>query len=50
MALFRSLGVYLRDRLCGAPTYASAQSFDFLDLANPAAAGLNWKLTLVPVI
>jgi hypothetical protein len=50
MALFRNLGVNLQDRLCGVPTYASAQSLDFLDLANPAIAGLNWKLTLVPVI
>jgi hypothetical protein len=30
--------------------YASAQSLDFLDLTNPASAGLNWKLTLVPIM
>ncbi len=34
MALFRNLGVNLRDRLCGVPMYASAQSLDFLDLAK----------------
>ena len=34
MALFRNLGVNLQDRLCGVPTYASAQSLDFLDLAK----------------
>jgi hypothetical protein len=62
MALFRNLGacpveceayssgVNLRDCLCDVPMYASAQSLDFLDLANPAMAGLNWKLTLVPTI
>jgi hypothetical protein len=50
MALFRNLGVNLWDRLCDVPTYVSAQSLDFLDLANPAMAGLNWKLTPVPTI
>ena len=62
MAIFRNLGacpveceayssgVNLRDRLCDVPTYVSAQSLDFLDLANPAMAGLNWKLVLVPII
>jgi hypothetical protein len=49
MALFSNLGINLRDCLCGAPTYASAQSLDFLDLVNPAEAGLNWILTPVPV-
>jgi hypothetical protein len=34
MALFRNLGVNLRDRLCDVPRYASAQSLDFLDLAK----------------
>ena len=28
MALFRNLGVNLQDRLCGVPSYASAQSLD----------------------
>ena len=28
MALFRNLGVNLQDRLCGVPTYASAQSLE----------------------
>jgi hypothetical protein len=34
MALFRNLCVNLRDRLCDVPMYASAQSLDFLDLAE----------------
>jgi len=34
MALFRNLGVNLRDRLCDVPRYASAQYLDFLDLAK----------------
>ena len=50
MALFRNLGVNPRDRLCDVPMYVSAQSLDFFDLANPAVGGLNWKLTLVPMI
>jgi len=50
MALFRNLGVNLRNRLCDVPTYVSAQSLEFLDLANPVMAGLNWKLTLVPIM
>ena len=49
MALFRNLGVNLQDRLCGVPTYASALSLDFFDLAKNSSF-LNWKLTLVPVI
>jgi len=49
MALFRNLSVNLRDRLCGVPMYASAQSLDFLDLAKNRSF-LNWKLTLVPII
>ena len=49
MALFRNLGVNLQDRLCGVPTYASAQSLDFLDLAKNSSF-LDWKLTLVPVM
>jgi hypothetical protein len=47
MALFRNLGVNLRDRLCDVPRYASAQSLAFLDLAKNCSF-LNWKLTLVP--
>jgi hypothetical protein len=47
MALFRNLGVNLRDRLCDVPRYASAQSLDFLDLAKNGSF-LNWKLTSVP--
>ncbi len=34
MALFRNLCVNLRDSLCGVLEYASAQSLDFLDLAE----------------
>jgi hypothetical protein len=49
MALFRNLGVNLRDRLCGVPMYASAQSLDFLDLAKNCSF-LNWKLTFVPSV
>jgi hypothetical protein len=48
MALFRNLSVNPRDRLCDVPWYASAQSLDFLDLANPDTSGLNWKLAPVP--
>jgi hypothetical protein len=48
MALFRNLGVNLRDRLCDVPWYASAQSLDFLDLAKNCSF-LNWKLTPVPI-
>ena len=33
-ALFRNLGVNLQPCLCGVPMYASAQGFDFLDLAK----------------
>jgi hypothetical protein len=50
MALFRNLGVTLQDCLCDVPMYASAQSLEFLDLANPDPSGLNWKLTLVPTM
>ncbi len=49
MALFRNLGVNLRDRLCDVPKYASAQSLNFLDLAKNSSF-LNWKLTLVFMI
>ena len=49
MALFRNLGVNLRDRLCDVPTYVSAQSLEFLDLAKNYSF-LNWKLTPVPSV
>ncbi len=49
MALFRNLGVNLRDCLCDVPMYVSAQSLEFLDLAKKYSF-LNWKLTLVPAI
>ena len=49
MALFRNLGVNLRNRLCDVPTYVSAQSLEFLDLAKNCSF-LNWKLTLVPIM
>jgi hypothetical protein len=49
MAIFRNLGVNLRDRLCDVPTYVSAQSLDFLDLAKNYSF-LNWKLTSVPSV
>jgi len=49
MAIFRNLCVNLRDRLCDVPMYASAQSLDFLDLAENGSF-LNWKLTLVSMI
>ena len=49
MALFRNLGVNLRDRLCGVRMDASAQSLDFLGLAKNYSF-LNWKLTIVPVV
>ena len=34
MALFRNFGVNRRNRLCGIQAYASAQFFDFLELAK----------------
>jgi hypothetical protein len=46
MALFRNLCVNLRDFLCGVPEYASAQSLDFLDLAENRSF-LNWKRPLL---
>ena len=49
MALFRNLGVNLRDRLCDVPRYASAQPLVFLDLEENCSF-LNWKLTLEPII
>jgi hypothetical protein len=50
MALFRNLGVNLRDPLCDVPKmYASAGYLDFLGLAKNASL-MNWKLTLVSTI
>jgi hypothetical protein len=43
MAIFRNLGVKLRDALCGVLQYASASSLAFLDLAKNISF-LNWKL------
>jgi len=34
MALFRNFGVNRRNRLCGVHEYASAQSLDFIELAE----------------
>ena len=62
MTLFRNLGVNQPKadkssrggQVCGIACatyqmYASAQSLDFLDLANPATAGLDWQLKRVPI-
>ena len=46
MAPFRNLCVNLRDFLCGVREYASAQSLDFLDLAENRSF-LNWKQPLL---
>ena len=48
MALFRNLGVKLRDRLCDVRSYVSAQTLDFLDLAKNCSF-LIWKLRSVLV-
>ena len=45
MALLRNLCVNLQDFLCGVLQYASAQSLDFLDLAQKCPF-MNWKLEL----
>jgi len=44
MALFRNFGVNRRNRLCGVHEYASAQFFDFLELAENCSF-LDRKLT-----
>jgi hypothetical protein len=49
MALFRNVGVNLRDRLCDAPRYASVQCLHFLDLAKNGSF-LNRKLERVPIV
>jgi len=46
MAFFRNLGVNRRDSLCDVLKYVSAQSLDFLDLAQKFSF-LDWKLTSV---
>jgi hypothetical protein len=45
MALLRNLCVNLQDFLCDVLQYASAQSLDFLDLAQNCSF-MNWKLEL----
>jgi hypothetical protein len=47
MAFFRNFGVTRRDSLCGVLSYASAQSLDFLELAQKFSF-LDWKLAGVP--
>jgi len=46
MAFFRNLGVNRRDSLCDVLKYVSAQSLDFLDLAQKFSF-LDWKFTSV---
>jgi hypothetical protein len=46
MALFRNLFFNLRNFFYGVLDHASAQSLDFLDLAEDCSF-LNWKLKLV---
>jgi len=46
MAFFRNLGVNRRDSLCDVLKHVSAQSLDFLDLAQKFSF-LDWKLTSV---
>jgi hypothetical protein len=43
-----NLGLNRRDRLCGIPPIASAQSLDFLDLGQKSLF-LNWKRRKVPI-
>ena len=42
MVYFANLCVNLRDRLCDVARYVSAQSLDFLDLAE-ISSFLNWE-------
>jgi hypothetical protein len=42
MALFRNLGVNLRNYLCDVHMYVSAQFLDFLDVAKNCSS-LKWK-------
>jgi hypothetical protein len=46
MAFFRNFGVNHRNSLCGVLSYASAQSLDFLELAQKFSF-LGWKLACV---
>jgi hypothetical protein len=48
MVFLPNLGVYRRNRLCGIPEYASAQSLDCLDLGQKSAF-LNWKRRQMPI-
>ena len=48
MVFWPNLGVNRRDRLCGIPEYASAQSLDFLDLGQKSSF-LNWKRRNAPI-
>jgi hypothetical protein len=48
MVFLPNLGVNRRDRLCGIPEYASAQSLDFLDLGQKSSF-LNWKCRQVSI-
>jgi hypothetical protein len=49
MAFLRNLCVNLQNCLCGILQYASAQFFDFLDLAQKFSF-LNWKLRSVQLV
>ena len=48
MVFLPNLGVNRRDRLCGIPEYASAQSLDLLDLGQKSSF-LNWKRRQVSI-
>jgi len=48
MVYLPNLGVNRRDRLCGTPQYATAQSLDFLDLGHKSSF-LDWKRHQVPI-
>jgi len=48
MVFLPNLGVNRRDRLCGVPQTASAQSLDFLDLGQKSSF-LDWKRHKVPI-
>jgi hypothetical protein len=48
MVFLPNLGINWRDRLCGVPQAASAQSLDFIDLRQQSPF-LNWKRDKVPI-
>jgi len=48
MVILTNIGINRRDRLCGVPQTASAQSLDFLDLGQKPPF-LNWKRHKVPI-